>query len=94
MAIMATSEEEGSALLDVIAGHERQAVGDIILNGQNVSNSALKSRVAYAQNNSYLCEDMTVLQTLRFHYDLKRPTDKLAHLKIDAMDRVSIKKII
>lgn len=92
MAIMATSEEEGTALLDVLSGREKPAVGDIILNGQTVNQSALRSRVAYGQNNSNLCKDMTVLQTLRFHYDLRKPTGKLQHLKIDAMDRVKLEK--
>ncbi|KAF2879508.1 hypothetical protein ILUMI_26662 [Ignelater luminosus] len=90
MAIMATSEEEGTALLDVLAGREKPAVGDMILNGQNVNQNALRSRVAYGQNNSNLCKDMTVLQTLRFHYDLRKPTGKLQHLKIDAMDRINV----
>lgn len=91
MAVMATSDKEGTALLDVLAGLKDQAVGDIVLNGQNVSRRTLKSRVAYVQDDVHLCKDMTVLQTLRFHYDLKKPTGKLDHLKIDAMDRVSKK---
>ncbi|KAK4875929.1 hypothetical protein RN001_012351 [Aquatica leii] len=90
MAIMATAEEEGTALLDVLAGREKPAVGEIILNGQSVTASILKPRVAYTQNNSNLCKNMTALQTLRFHYDLKRPTGKLDHLKIDAMDRINV----
>lgn len=89
MALMATSEEEGTALLDVVAGLRTPVVGDVILNGQNVKARSLRNRVAYVQNDSHLCKDMTALQTLRFHYDLKKPTDKLGHLKIDAMDRVS-----
>lgn len=92
MAIMATSEEEGTAILDTIAGRTKPFVGDIILNGQNVRASSLKNRVAYVQSDAHLCKDMTVIQTLRFHYDLKKPTGKLEHLKIDAMDRVSIKE--
>ena len=88
MAIMATSEEEGTALLDLVAGTASPVVGDIILNGQNVKSNALRSRVAYVQSDPHLCKDMTVIQTLRFHYDLKKPTDKLGYLKIDAMDRV------
>lgn len=90
MAIMATSEEEGTALLDVVAGLKTPVIGNIILNGQNVRAQHLKSRVAYVQSDSNLCKDMTVIQTLRFHYDLKNPTDKLGYLKIDAMDRVRI----
>lgn len=88
MAIMATSEDEGTAILDAIAGKRSPIVGDIILNGQNVRSNHLKKRVAYVQNDPHLCKDMTVIQTLRFHYDLKKPTGKLQHLKIDAMDRV------
>lgn len=89
MAIMATSEEEGSALLDLIAGLRNPVLGNIILNGQTVRAHNLKSRVAYVQSDSHLCSDMTVLQTLRFHYDLRKPTDKLSYLKISSMDRVS-----
>ncbi|EFA09595.1 ATP-binding cassette sub-family G member 8 [Tribolium castaneum] len=90
MAIMATSEEEGTALLDLVAGHAKPVVGDIILNGQTVKSEMLKNRVAYVQSDSHLCKDMTVIQTLRFHYDLKKPTDKLGYLKIDAMDRINV----
>lgn len=88
MAIMATSEEEGTALLDLVAGIAVPVVGDVFLNGQNVKPEALRSRVAYVQNDSHLCKDMTAMQTLRFHYDMKRPTDKLGYLKIDSLDRV------
>lgn len=90
MAIMATSEEEGTALLDVVAGLKAPVVGNIILNGQNIRGRHLKSRVAYVQSNPNLCKDMTVIQTLRFHCDLKNPTDRLGYLKKDAMDRVRI----
>lgn len=86
---MATSEEEGTAVLDLIAGQRNPVLGSIILNGQNVKANNLRSRVAYVQNDSHLCKDMTALQTLRFHYDLRRPTDKLGYLKISSMDRVS-----
>lgn len=89
MAIMSTSEEEGTAILDVISGLRSPVLGNIILNGHNIRAHNLKSRVAYVQNDSYLCKDMTVLQTLRFHYDLRKPTDKLGYLKISSMDRVS-----
>lgn len=88
MVIMATSENEGTALLNTIAGKESPVVGDILLNGQHVRARHLKNRVAYVQSDAHLCKDMTVIQTLRFHYDLKKPTSKLQHLKIDAMDRV------
>lgn len=88
MAVMATSEEEGTAILDLIAGLRNPVLGNVILNGQNVRAHNLKSRVAYVQSDSKLCKDMTVLQTLRFHYDLRNPTDKLGYLKIGSMDRV------
>ncbi|KAL3268132.1 hypothetical protein HHI36_007259 [Cryptolaemus montrouzieri] len=90
MAIMSTSKEEGTALLDVVAGRVKPLVGDIILNGQPVKPKALQSRVAYVQNDPHLCEDMTAAQTLRFHYDLKKPTEKMGYFKIDAMDRINI----
>nr|XP_023024369.1 ATP-binding cassette sub-family G member 8-like [Leptinotarsa decemlineata] len=90
MALMATSEEEGTALLDIVAGLRAPVLGSVLLNGQNVRPHSLKSRVAYVQSDSHLCKDMTVVQTLRFHYDLKKPTEKLGYLKIDAMDRINV----
>ncbi|KAK9709889.1 ABC transporter [Popillia japonica] len=91
LAIMATSEDEGTGILDVIAGKTRPLVGDVVLNGQHdVRQHSLRNRVAYVQCDSHLCKDMTVLQTMRFHYDLKKPTPKLEHLKIDAMDRINV----
>uniref|UniRef100_A0A0U9HSG6 Putative ABCG protein n=1 Tax=Chrysomela populi TaxID=154003 RepID=A0A0U9HSG6_CHRPP len=87
MAIMATSDEEGAAVLDVVAGMRSPVLGSVLLNGQNVRQRHLRSRVAYAQNDSRMCEDMTAVQTLRFHYDLKRPTDKMGYLKGEARER-------
>lgn len=88
MGIMATSEEEGTALLEIVAGLRNPVLGNIILNGQEVKGHNLKSRVAFVQNDAHLCKDMTVLQTLRFHYDLRKPTDKLGYLKISPIERV------
>ncbi|CAH1154353.1 unnamed protein product [Phaedon cochleariae] len=90
MAVMATNEEEGAAVLDVIAGMRSPVLGSVLLNGQNVRQRHLRSRVAYVQSDARMCEDMTAVQTLRFHYDLKRPTDKLSYLKIEAMDRINV----
>lgn len=92
LAVMATSDLEGKGLLDVIAGLRNPIGGDIVLNGQTVTKRYLRPRVAYAQNDVNLCKALTAQQTLRFHYELKRPTEKLDHLKIDANDRVTTKK--
>ncbi|KAL1512896.1 hypothetical protein ABEB36_002400 [Hypothenemus hampei] len=90
LAIMATSELEGTAILDLLAGRQSPVQGEILLNGQRVRSDTLKSRVAYAQNDPNLCTDMTALQLMRFHYDLKKPTDKLGYLKIDSSDRINL----
>ncbi|XP_022912646.2 ATP-binding cassette sub-family G member 8 isoform X1 [Onthophagus taurus] len=90
LAIMATSEDEGTAILNVLAGRSQALIGDIIINGQQVRDHSLRNRVAFVQSDVSLCKDMTVVQTLRFHYDLKKPTAKLEHLKIDAMDRINV----
>ncbi|XP_018335601.1 ATP-binding cassette sub-family G member 8 [Agrilus planipennis] len=90
LAVMATSEAEGTGLLDIIAGLKKQAFGSIFLNGQTVSPRQLLSRVAYVQNDAQLCKDMTTVQTLRFHYDLRKPTEKLQHIKVGAIDRINI----
>lgn len=90
LAIMATSEAEGTVILDVLAGRKNHTVGDILLNGQIVRRSILRDSVSYVQNDTNLAEDMTIVQTLNFYYDLKRPTSKLEHLKIDTIDRINV----
>lgn len=90
LAVMSTSEEEGTVILDLVAGRSKQALGDIILNGQRIKHSSLVSRVAYVTQDNNLCKDMTALQLLRFNYDLKKPTDKLGYFKIDPMDRINV----
>ncbi|XP_060528017.1 ATP-binding cassette sub-family G member 8 isoform X2 [Cylas formicarius] len=90
LAVMSTSEEEGTAILDLVAGRKRLTQGDVLLNGQRLRCDALRSRVAYAQSNPHLCKDMTAVQMMRFHYDLKRPTGKLGYLKINSADRINL----
>ncbi|XP_050303441.1 ATP-binding cassette sub-family G member 8 isoform X2 [Anthonomus grandis grandis] len=89
-AIMATYEPEGTAILDLIAGQRSPVQGEVFLNGQRVRSEMLRNRVAYAQNDPNLCMDMTAVQIMRFHYDLKKPTEKLGYLKIDSTDRINL----
>ncbi|CAG9773060.1 unnamed protein product [Ceutorhynchus assimilis] len=90
LAIMSTSELEGTALLDLVAGRRCPVQGEVLLNGQRVRPSLLRDRVAYAQSDPNLCMDMTAVQIMRFHYDLKNPTEKLGYLKIDSTDRINL----
>ncbi|KAF7272001.1 ATP-binding cassette sub-family G member 8 [Rhynchophorus ferrugineus] len=90
LAVMATSELEGTAILDMIAGRRRPAQGEILINGQRVQKDVLRSRVAYAQSDPNLCREMTAVQTMRFHYDLKKPSEKLGYLKISSSDRINL----
>ncbi|XP_066990299.1 ATP-binding cassette sub-family G member 8 isoform X1 [Macrobrachium rosenbergii] len=71
LAIMATNENEGSCLLDVLADRHRKwggrLRGDFILNGNNIKPSKVASRAAYVQQDVNFCQDMSVRQTLLLH---------------------------
>ncbi|KAG8226649.1 hypothetical protein J437_LFUL005301 [Ladona fulva] len=72
LAVMATVEEEGTALLDVLAGVRKHSAGDILLDGRQMR-TQLKKYVAYVPKDapSALCGDLTVRQTLRLHWLLR-----------------------
>ncbi|XP_063227752.1 ATP-binding cassette sub-family G member 8 [Bacillus rossius redtenbacheri] len=75
LAVMATTEEEGSALLDVLAGRTSRAGavrGDVMLNGSSVGPGQLRDRVACVRADGRLCADLSVRRTLCFHHRLRR----------------------
>ncbi|GLH08224.1 Uncharacterized protein GBIM_13508 [Gryllus bimaculatus] len=89
MAVMATSEEEGTTLLDVLAGRSTRGKirGDVLLNGQSVRSQQLRDRVAYVQSDSHLSPDLTVRQTLSFHHHLRRSPTQAG--KLDTKNRIN-----
>ncbi|XP_050735223.1 ATP-binding cassette sub-family G member 8-like [Eriocheir sinensis] len=71
LAVLATSEAEGSCLLDVLANrHARwrgRLQGDFILNGNHTSPAKVAARSSYVQQDVNFCPDMSVRQTLLLH---------------------------
>ncbi|KAJ8866703.1 hypothetical protein PR048_032564 [Dryococelus australis] len=93
LAVMATTEEEGTALLDTLAGRTccvGNMRGDILLNGLSVRLQQLRDRVAYVQANSCLCPDLSVRRTLCFHDRLRRIDSEAdpASGKIESQSRI------
>lgn len=77
-AIMATSQREGTALTECLAGlHERMG-GEILINGQQINRRGLRELCSYvpALNTSSLDPRMSVQCTLNFHATLRGPMDR------------------
>eukprot|EP00096_Caligus_rogercresseyi_P011213 TRINITY_DN4346_c0_g1_i1.p1 TRINITY_DN4346_c0_g1~~TRINITY_DN4346_c0_g1_i1.p1 ORF type:complete len:975 (+),score=241.06 TRINITY_DN4346_c0_g1_i1:188-3112(+) len=77
LAIMATKEDEGTALCDIISNSfnhwNTRLDADIILNGISVSAKRLEDRVSYVKRNINFSPDMSVRQTMLFHSFLREP---------------------
>ncbi|KAG6464036.1 hypothetical protein O3G_MSEX014230 [Manduca sexta] len=86
LAVLTTSQQEATGLLDVLAG---KLSGDIVINGQPVASSTLRKVAAYVRNDTSLCPSMTVEHTLRFHAALRRPRHNHGQVKMDDRDRLS-----
>ncbi|KAG7212513.1 hypothetical protein KM043_012823 [Ampulex compressa] len=71
LAIMSTTEKEGTQIIETIAGRRRIKRGEILLNGRSVSASSLRARVAYLPVESGLSPGLTAQQTLNFYMLLK-----------------------
>lgn len=86
-AIMATSQREGTALTECLAGlHERMG-GEILINGQQMNRRGLRELCSYvpALKVSSLDPRMSVQCTLNFHAALRGPLDRT-----DLKERVSV----
>lgn len=85
-AIMATSNKEGTALVETIAGLRERLGGEILINGQQVSKGMLRQLCGYvpAIEVASLDPRMSVQNTLNYHAALKGPLDRS-----DLKERVS-----
>ncbi|CAH0728974.1 unnamed protein product, partial [Brenthis ino] len=90
LAVLATSQNEATGLLDVLAGVRKKLAGDIVINGQPVASSTLRKIAAYVRNDTSLCPSMTVEHTLRFHAALRRPRNNHNQVKMDDRDRINL----
>lgn len=77
LAIMATTEHEGTALLDILANRHRKwrcrLRGEFMVNGLFLTLSKLERCVAYVQRHTDFTPDMSVRQTLLFTSLLQEP---------------------
>lgn len=76
-AVMATSSREGTALLEVLAGLKERMAGEILLNGQRISQHGLRNLCSYvpAPERCSLDPRMSVQSTLNFYATLCGPSD-------------------
>ena len=88
--LVPVAAEEGTALLDTLAGVPSPLAGrvhgDVILNGQSLPRRTLSNRVAYVRSERTLNPYLSVEQTLYFTSWLRRPGYQGA--KTDTKDRV------
>lgn len=87
LAIMATSQNEGTLLTECLAGLRERINGEILINGQSIDRNGLRELCGYVPslNNSSLDPRMSVQNTLSFHAALHGPIDKS-----DLKERVKI----
>lgn len=86
-AVMATSEREGTILMETIAGLRDRAGGDLMVNGQHMTQHGMRDLCGYvpAPQNAALDPRMSVQNTLSFHAALRGPMDKS-----DLLERIDI----
>lgn len=86
-AVMATSEREGTILMETIAGLRERAGGDILVNGQHMTQHGMRDLCGYVPSpqNAALDPRMSVQNTLSFHATLRGPMDKS-----DLLERIDI----
>ncbi|XP_076346385.1 uncharacterized protein LOC143244854 isoform X2 [Tachypleus tridentatus] len=79
LAILSTTALEGTTILDILADRNDKwrscLLGDIIVNGLQMTPAKLKFCVAYVQQNFDFSPDLSVQQTLLFTSFLKKPDD-------------------
>ncbi|XP_053687046.1 ATP-binding cassette sub-family G member 8 isoform X1 [Sabethes cyaneus] len=86
-AIMATSQREGTALVEALAGVRQRMSGEILVNGQQVNRRILRQLCGYVPDlqTAPLDPRMSVQSTLSFHAALRGPYDRS-----DLKERVDI----
>ncbi|XP_058792747.1 ATP-binding cassette sub-family G member 8 isoform X2 [Phymastichus coffea] len=87
LAVMSTSEREGSLVMETISGRRRARRGDILLNGRPVTAKTLRSTVTYLSAESPeagLSPELTAIQCLSF-YKLLRGAPGVSSLETEAI---------
>lgn len=78
-AVMATSSREGTLLLETLAGLRDRISGEILINGQRISQHGLKNLCSYvpAPEKCSLDPRMSVKTILNFYSTLRGPNEKI-----------------
>lgn len=78
-AVMATSSREGTLLLETLAGIRDKASGEILINGQRISQHGLKNLCSYvpAPEKCSLDPRMSVKSILNFYSTLRSPNETI-----------------
>ncbi|KAL1479132.1 hypothetical protein MTO96_052112 [Rhipicephalus appendiculatus] len=94
LAIIATSEQEGSALLDILANQHpkwgSQLRGDIMFNGLFVPPARLEDCVVYVARNWHLWPDMSVRQWMIFTSLLQEDLEGIPRPDLRRSDRAPL----
>lgn len=74
-AVMATSQREGSILMEILGGLKRPVSGEVLINGQHMTQRGLRKFCGFvsAPNKCALDDRMSVQSTLSFHASLYGP---------------------
>lgn len=78
-AVMATSSREGTLLLETLAGLRERLSGEVLINGQRISQHGLRNLCSYvpAPDKCSLDPRMSVKSTLNFYSSLRGPSDSM-----------------
>lgn len=78
-AVMATSSREGTALLETLAGLKERHAGEVLINGQRISQHGLRNLCSFvpAADRCTLDPRMSVQSTLNFYASLSGPNDSM-----------------
>lgn len=78
-AVMATSSREGTILLETLTGLRDRTSGDVLINGQRISQHGLKNLCSYvpAPEKCSLDPRMSVKSILNFYSTLRGPNDTI-----------------
>lgn len=78
-AVMATSSREGTLLLETLAGLRDRISGEILINGQRISQHGLKNLCSYVPAPEICSLDprMSVKNILNFYSTLRGPSEKI-----------------
>lgn len=78
-AVMATSSREGTLLLETLAGLRDRSSGEVLINGQRISQHGLKNLCSYvpAPGKCSLDPRMSVKSILNFYSTLRGPSDAM-----------------